>query len=89
MSAHSPCPWITRPWSCHAPTTVICDGAGEQNYPFIIAECSGNGGPETAEVEAANARLIAAAPDLLAIVRKYASECANCNGAGLVKAVLP
>lgn len=31
-----------------------------------------------------NARLIAAAPELLALVRQYASECGECNGTGLV-----
>lgn len=30
----------------------------------------------------ADARLISAAPDLLALARKYASECGNCNGRG-------
>jgi hypothetical protein len=30
----------------------------------------------------ADARLIVAAPDLLALARKYASECGNCNGCG-------
>ena len=32
----------------------------------------------------ADARLIAAAPDLLALARQYASECATCGGTGLV-----
>ena len=31
-------------------------------------------------VDLANAHLITAAPDLLAIARQYASECANCQG---------
>jgi len=30
----------------------------------------------------ADARLIAAAPELLALARSYASECAECNGTG-------
>lgn len=30
----------------------------------------------------ANARLIAAAPDLLALARQYASECSGCDGRG-------
>jgi hypothetical protein len=33
-----------------------------------------------------NARLIAAAPDLLALAQQYASECAECNGTGSVQA---
>lgn len=30
------------------------------------------------------ARLMAAAPELLALARQYASECGDCNGTGLV-----
>lgn len=30
----------------------------------------------------ANGRLIAAAPDLLALAKQYASECAECDGTG-------
>ena len=32
-----------------------------------------------------NARLIAAAPDLLALAQQYASECSSCDGAGKVQ----
>lgn len=32
----------------------------------------------------ANARLIAAAPELLEMLRRYASECAECGGKGLI-----
>jgi len=32
-----------------------------------------------------NARLIAAAPELLAMVKRYASECADCDGTGLME----
>jgi hypothetical protein len=32
--------------------------------------------------EIANARLIAAAPELLALVERYASECGECGGTG-------
>ena len=31
----------------------------------------------------ADARLIAAAPDLLALARQYASECGECHGSGV------
>ena len=37
----------------------------------------------TIHVSPRHARLIAAAPELLAMVRRYASECANCVGCGL------
>ncbi len=40
---------------------------------------------EPAESEQhANARLIAAAPDLLALAKRYASECSECGGTGVV-----
>ena len=38
--------------------------------------------PELASQAEANARLIASAPDLLAMVERYASECAECDGKG-------
>ena len=33
----------------------------------------------------ANARLIAAAPDLLALAKRYASDCSECGGTGSVQ----
>lgn len=35
----------------------------------------------------ANARLIAAAPDLLALAKQYASECSWCSGTGTIEHV--
>ena len=32
----------------------------------------------------ANAHLIASAPDLLALAKRYASECSGCDGQGLI-----
>ena len=40
-------------------------------------------GRTPAEIEA-NARLIVSAPDLLALAKRYASECGMCGGTGLV-----
>jgi hypothetical protein len=40
---------------------------------------------ETASEEMeANARLIAAAPDLLELAKQYASECSGCDGEGRI-----
>ncbi len=36
---------------------------------------------------AANGALIAAAPDLLALAKRYASECARCSGTGMIECV--
>lgn len=38
-----------------------------------------------APTRTANARLIAAAPDLLAIAREYADSCLDCSGSGTVQ----
>ena len=38
-------------------------------------------------IASANARLIASAPDLLAIAKRYASECARCGGTGTIECV--
>ena len=35
-------------------------------------------------VASANARLIASAPDLLALAKRYASECSKCGGTGRI-----
>ena len=41
------------------------------------------------EDEAPNAALIAAAPDLLALAKQYASECADCGGTGRYQYTFP
>jgi hypothetical protein len=76
---HAPGPWFARTWTRHSPTTIVreVDGGISQ-----IADVDGEGfDPETL----ANALLIAAAPDLLALARQYASECAECGGTGSVQ----
>ncbi|MFO1394674.1 MAG: hypothetical protein U1F09_12995 [Steroidobacteraceae bacterium] len=72
MSArHTPGPW------------KVCEGSPFTRWyvkaihaTYVIAECGISEG-KTGE---ANARLIAAAPDLLALARQYASECGDCAG---------
>lgn len=84
MSTHTPGPWTARAWRGHSPTTVVCETGHPDLRPevFVIAEVEGRGdGAETL----ANARLIAAAPDLLALAQQYASECAECGGTGTVE----
>jgi hypothetical protein len=44
----------------------------------------GNYATASGHIGEANARLIAAAPDLLALAKQYASECAECHGSGVV-----
>jgi hypothetical protein len=68
MNAHTPGPWAISPYSSIVGIAVY--GAG-----IVIAGV--RGGKERAE---ADARLIAAAPDLLVLAHQYASECGECAG---------
>lgn len=61
MSAqHTPGPWKAIPWQCHAATSVVVERDGTV---IQVAECSGFG--RMSDESIADARLIAAAPDLL------------------------
>lgn len=61
MSTHTPGPWKAIEWTCHAPTTVVAEGGQ------VIADC-GRVGIDASE---ANARLIAAAPEMLAALELF------------------
>jgi hypothetical protein len=83
MSAkHTPGPWMVggdRPGDSSAMALMIyCD----DSLGSRVADCSESGHGIPREQDYANARLIAAAPDLLALARQYASECGECNGTG-------
>jgi hypothetical protein len=62
---HTPGPWAAECWSCHAPTTVLAQPRGQTR---VIAECAG---PDSLDEDTANARLIAAAPELLEALRAF------------------
>jgi hypothetical protein len=68
VSAHTPGPWKLSPYS--SIVGIAISGGG-----FVIAGV--RGGREFSE---ANARLIAAAPELLALAHRYAKECGECAG---------
>lgn len=68
MSPHTPGPWHISPYSSIVGIAVYGDG-------IVIAGVRAD--KPTAE---ANARLIAAAPELLALAHQYASECGDCAG---------
>lgn len=71
MSGHTPGPWVV----------VIGKNISVGPCPGKrVALCNYDNGP----IEKANATLIAAAPKLLALAEQCASECASCNGTGLV-----
>lgn len=69
MSAHTPGPWVYDSGSFYA--AVQLNDCGTTNEPPIID--MGAGRPEDSE---ANARLIAAAPELLAALEKIENETA-------------
>jgi hypothetical protein len=59
--ASTPGPWRAIQWNCNQPTTVVKERPG--GNPLVICECSGHG--RYAVESLGDARLIAAAPDLL------------------------
>ena len=64
---HTPGPWHVLP-------TNDCVIESEKHGNIAITNL--------ARKSVADARLIACAPDLLAMVERYASECAECDGKG-------
>lgn len=71
MSAqHTPGPWEAVEWKCHAATSVVVERDGQV---VQIAECSGFG--RMSDECLADARLIAAAPDLLNALTVLADHC--------------
>ena len=65
--AHTPGPWRVSP-------TNDCVIESEKHGNIALVNL--------ARMSAADARLIAAAPDLLALAKRYASECSGCDGQG-------
>jgi hypothetical protein len=73
------------------------DGVVSENYREILggAECESQTDDPSlwgydclrivGYISPANARLIAAAPELLALARQYAAECGECNGSGVIE----
>ena len=69
QTTHTPGMWHAQHWSCHAATTV---GTTDAEGNFVeIAECAVPG--LSTDQRIANARLIAAAPDLLDALRDFVS----------------
>ncbi len=84
MSAsHTPGPWAVENPMEHELSIVEADKPTYE-WKFIATVPYGgrNDGDFSRPTADANARLIAAAPDLLALARKYASECGQCGGSG-------
>ena len=86
MSArHTPGPWIAREWRHHSPTTIVREVNGEV---VPIADCDGVGSGYLMDPETlANARLIAAAPELLEALRALSE--AGIPTAAMVAPIVP
>ena len=79
-ATHTPGPWH---FYIHEPTSVIEVGVPARPVGRKVVATLEIGFDEPFESQQrANARLIAAAPDLLALAKRYASECSNCDGEG-------
>jgi hypothetical protein len=87
---HTPGPWIVNDFCAMNEADVMVWSGEDIHTAKPIAECafvtqaeidSGETGCHQLEAEA-NAKLIAAAPALLALAREYAGECAECGGGG-------
>lgn len=80
---HTPGPWE----SVQNDPVMVRPGieAPALNFSVVLFGADDDDGGvrgRTPEEEQANARLIAAAPDLLALAKQYAKECAQCCGDG-------
>jgi hypothetical protein len=78
----------------HTPGPWTASSGGKSNYVASVTALSTKAKvfnvamlarPMRGDVHA-NARLIAAAPDLLALAHRYANECGECGGRGRVNA---
>ena len=68
----TPGPWRATPHSSIVGTGIVA------NRGIVVASVLG-----VPEVCQANAHLIASAPDLLALAKRYARECGTCGGTGV------
>jgi hypothetical protein len=92
LAQHTPGPWVADSF-CTQDDAVVRVGTNDGTATYYhrtktICECwvredeGDDDSPHILQAEA-NARLIAAAPDLLALAKQYASECAECCGTGI------
>lgn len=78
-TTHTPGPWTARQWSCHAATTVTVDDPDCVTGKRTIADCE----------SVADARLIAAAPELLAALQAIVKSLADQDDEGLIEHAQP
>lgn len=73
---HTPGPWTAQAWQCHAATSIMANGQQ-------IAECSGFG--KLSYDCLTDARLIAAAPELLESLIAIVKSLADQDDEGLIE----
>lgn len=79
MSAHTPGPWEW--WTSNSWRRLRSNPADGRDVGVVVPFVARDGHPDL-EVSAADMSLIAAAPDLLALAKQYASDCGRCAGTG-------
>lgn len=79
MSASTPGPWEW--WTSNSWRRLRSNPSNGRDVGVCVPFVAGDGHPDL-EVSSADMALIAAAPDLLALAKQYASECAECGGVG-------
>jgi len=77
MSSHTP-----GPWRFGKPSDSVVSDAPDTRTESHVDYYGGNLIAES--ISPSNRPIIAAAPELLDMVRRYASECGECNGTGMV-----
>lgn len=77
--SHTPGPWEW--WTSNSWRRLRSNPANGRDLGVVTPFVAPDGHPDL-EVSAADMALIAAAPDLLALAKLYASECAECGGSG-------
>ena len=83
MSKHTRAPWEW--WTSNGRRSLVHKIAGTQ-IPILIPTLN-RAGHADLMVNQADMALIAVAPDLLALARRYADECGECHGTG--RALVP
>ena len=78
--AHTPGPWIIS--RDPRPNMEWNNSIAVAAKPHLELCQLYHSGPGWTAQDEANARLIASAPELLALAKRYASECSGCDGQG-------
>lgn len=79
MSAHTPGPWE---WWTSNSWRRLRSNPGNGRDAGVVTPFVARDGHADLEISAADMALIAAAPELLALAKQYASECGECDGDG-------